>query len=127
MGYFAEGAMIKQNLNFETAAGYEILAAAGKTILRPGGKAATEQLLKWAAFQPGETVLELASGLGVLALGPRQDGRQYSIDELWTFKILANRAGTAIYIAQLNMENTLKLRQKINALEERVKALESAD
>jgi ubiquinone/menaquinone biosynthesis C-methylase UbiE len=60
--------MIKQNLNFETAAGYEILAAAGKTILRPGGKSATEQLFKWADFQPGETVLELASGLGISAI-----------------------------------------------------------
>jgi GAF domain-containing protein len=63
--------------------------------------------------------------IGVLALGPRQDGRQYSIDELWTFKTLANRAGTAIYIAQLNMENTLKLKQQINALEARVKSLET--
>lgn len=63
--------------------------------------------------------------IGVLALGPRQDGRQYSIDELWTFKTLASRAGTAIYIAQLNMESTLKLKQQIAALEERVKSLES--
>jgi hypothetical protein len=62
--------------------------------------------------------------IGVLALGPRQDGRQYSMDELWTFKTLANRAGTAIYIAQLNRSNTLKLKQQITALEERVESLE---
>ncbi|KAM3095093.1 GAF domain-containing protein [Phormidesmis sp. 146-35] len=63
--------------------------------------------------------------IGVLALGPRQDGRQYSMDELWTFKKLANRAGTAIYIAQLNRSNTLKLKQQMIALENRVKLLES--
>lgn len=63
--------------------------------------------------------------IGVLALGPRQDGRQYSMDELWTFKMLASRAGTAIYIAQLNMENTLKLKQQIAGLEERVSLLEA--
>jgi GAF domain-containing protein len=63
--------------------------------------------------------------IGVLALGPRQDGRQYSMDELWTFKTLASRAGTAIYIARLNMENTLKLKQQIAALEKRVESLEA--
>jgi ubiquinone/menaquinone biosynthesis C-methylase UbiE len=66
--HLAEGAMTTQNVNFETAAGYEILAAAGKTILRPGGKSATERLLNWADFQPGERVLELASGLGTSAI-----------------------------------------------------------
>lgn len=63
--------------------------------------------------------------IGILALGPRQDGRQYSMDELWTFKTLSNRAGTALYIAQLNMETTLKLQQQIQALEERVRLLEA--
>ena len=53
--------MIKQSLNFETAPGYEILAAVGKTVLRPGGRAATEQLFQWANFKFGKTVLELAS------------------------------------------------------------------
>ncbi|MBW4552341.1 MAG: class I SAM-dependent methyltransferase [Aphanocapsa sp. GSE-SYN-MK-11-07L] len=43
-------------------------ASAGKTVLRPGGKLATEQLFSWANFQPGETVLELASGLGTSAI-----------------------------------------------------------
>ena len=31
-------------LNFATAPGHQVLAAAGKKILRPGGKVATEQL-----------------------------------------------------------------------------------
>lgn len=55
-------------LNFATAPGHQILAAAGKKILRPGGKAATEQLFAWANFQPGETVLELAASFGESAI-----------------------------------------------------------
>lgn len=51
-----------------TAPGHVVLAAAGKTVLRPGGRTATEQLFQWANFQPGETVLELASGLGNSAI-----------------------------------------------------------
>ena len=68
MGKIYTPLMIKQNLNFKTAPGYEILAAAGKTVLRPGGRAATEQLFQWANFKPGETVLELAPGLGTSAI-----------------------------------------------------------
>jgi cyclopropane fatty-acyl-phospholipid synthase-like methyltransferase len=60
--------MIKKTLDFETVPGYEVLAKAGKTVLRPGGRQATEQLWQWANFQPGETVLELASGLGTSAI-----------------------------------------------------------
>ncbi|BAZ65450.1 MAG: methyltransferase domain-containing protein [Pelatocladus maniniholoensis HA4357-MV3] len=60
--------MIRKTLDFETAPGYEVLANAGKTVLRPGGRSATEKLLEWANFQPGETVLELASGLGTSAI-----------------------------------------------------------
>lgn len=55
-------------LNFRTAAGHQVLAAAGKKILRPGGRAATEQLFQWANFQAGETVLELASSFGYSAI-----------------------------------------------------------
>lgn len=55
-------------LNFATAPGHQVLAAAGKRILRPGGKAATEQLFTWANFQPGETVLELAASFGESAI-----------------------------------------------------------
>jgi GAF domain len=63
--------------------------------------------------------------IGVLALGSRQDGRQYSLDELWTFEVLAKRAATAIYIAQLNTANISKLTQQITVLEKRVEALEA--
>lgn len=55
-------------LKFKTAPGHQILAAAGKKILRPGGREATEQLFQWANFQPGETVLELAASFGESAI-----------------------------------------------------------
>ncbi|PSB02223.1 SAM-dependent methyltransferase [Merismopedia glauca] len=58
--------------NWETATGHQILAAAGKKSLRPGGKAATEQLFQWADFQPGETVLELACSFGYSAIAIAQ-------------------------------------------------------
>jgi len=59
---------MRATLNFATAPGHQVLAAAGKRILRPGGKAATEQLFTWANFQPGETVLELAASFGESAI-----------------------------------------------------------
>jgi cyclopropane fatty-acyl-phospholipid synthase-like methyltransferase len=59
---------MKASLDFSTAPGYRVLAAAGKKILRPGGKLATEQLFAWANFQTGETVLELASSYGESAI-----------------------------------------------------------
>lgn len=61
--------MSQSTFNLQTAPGYQVLAAAGKTVLRPGGRAATEQLFGWANFQPGATVLELASGVGTSAIG----------------------------------------------------------
>lgn len=55
-------------LNFQTVTGHEVLAAAGKKYLRPGGRIATEKLFQWANFQPGETVLELGSSFGYSAI-----------------------------------------------------------
>ena len=60
--------MTNATLNLKTAPAHQVLAAAGKKILRPGGRAATEQLFEWANFQPGETVLELASSFGYSAI-----------------------------------------------------------
>jgi cyclopropane fatty-acyl-phospholipid synthase-like methyltransferase len=60
--------MSQTTIYLQTAPGYQVLAAAGKTVLRPGGRAATEQLLQWANFQSNGTVLELASGLGTTAI-----------------------------------------------------------
>ncbi|MEM8832496.1 MAG: class I SAM-dependent methyltransferase [Cyanobacteria bacterium P01_G01_bin.19] len=69
-------------LNFSTAPGHQVLAAAGKKILRPGGKAATEQLFAWADFQPGDTVLELAASFGesAIAIAKRFDVRVVGIE-----------------------------------------------
>lgn len=55
-------------LNFSTASGHQVLAAAGKKYLRPGGRIATEKLCQWANFQPGDRVLELASSFGYSAI-----------------------------------------------------------
>jgi predicted O-methyltransferase YrrM len=59
-------------LNFQTASGHQVLAAAGKKYLRPGGRIAIEKLCQWANFQPGETVLELASSFGYSAISLAQ-------------------------------------------------------
>ena len=59
-------------LNLQTATGHQVLAAAGKKYLRPGGRIATEKLCQWANFQPGETVLELASSFGYSAISLAQ-------------------------------------------------------
>jgi predicted O-methyltransferase YrrM len=75
--------MTQTKLNFETAAGHQLLAAAGKKTLRPGGRVATEQLFQWANFQPGETVLELASSFGAsaIALAQRYNLRVVGIEK----------------------------------------------
>ena len=64
--------MTQTQLNLKTAPGHQVLAAAGKQILRPGGRAATEKLFAWADFQPGETVLELAASFGYSAIAQAQ-------------------------------------------------------
>ena len=75
--------MTQTQLDFKTAPGHQVLAAAGKKILRPGGRAATEQLFTWAGFQPGETVLELAASFGysAIALAQRYGVRVVGIEK----------------------------------------------
>ena len=75
--------MTNTTLNFKTAPGHQILAAAGKKILRPGGRAATQKLFEWANFQPGETLLELASSFGysAIALAQRFDVRVVGVEK----------------------------------------------
>ncbi|MEO0949628.1 MAG: SAM-dependent methyltransferase, partial [Cyanobacteria bacterium J06641_5] len=70
-------------VNFKTAPGHQVLAAAGKRALRPRGYGATEQLFAWADFQPGETVLELAASFGynAIALAQRYGVRVVSIEK----------------------------------------------
>lgn len=64
--------MTQTTIDFQTAPGHQVLAAAGKKILRPGGKFATEKLFKWVNFQGDETVLELASSFGYSAIALAQ-------------------------------------------------------
>jgi predicted O-methyltransferase YrrM len=75
--------MAQSTLNFKTATGHQVMAAAGKKILRPGGKAATEQLCEWADFKPGETVLELAASFGysAIALAQQYDVRVVGLEK----------------------------------------------
>lgn len=64
--------MIQTQTKFKTSPGHQVLAAAGKKTLRPGGRTATEKLLAWADFQPGSTVLELAASFGYSAIALAQ-------------------------------------------------------
>jgi cyclopropane fatty-acyl-phospholipid synthase-like methyltransferase len=75
--------VIQAELNLTTAPAHVVLAAAGKTVLRPGGRLATEQLLQWANFKTGETILELASGLGnsAIALAKRYNVQVIGIEK----------------------------------------------
>ena len=95
-------------LNFATAPGHQVLAAAGKTILRPGGKAATEQLFTWANFQPEETVLELAASFGESAIE------------------MAKRFNVCVVGVEKNPDSVAKAREniKVAGLEDRVTIIE---
>ncbi|HEY9696999.1 MAG TPA: class I SAM-dependent methyltransferase [Trichocoleus sp.] len=100
--------MMQSTINFETATGHQVMAAAGKKILRPGGKSATEQLFQWAEFQPGETVLELAASFGHSAIA------------------LAKRYGVRVVGVEKNPESVARARANIKAagLEEQVQVIE---
>jgi len=63
--------------------------------------------------------------IGVLALGSRFDGRGYSHEELSSFKTLGSQAGTAIYIARINMENQNQLKNQINSLEDNIEVIKA--
>lgn len=94
--------------NLQTAPGHQILAAAGKKILRPGGRAATEQLFQWAEFQPGNTVLELAASFGDSAIA------------------LAKRFGVRVVGIEKNPDSVAQARENIRAagLEGQVEVIE---
>lgn len=100
--------MTNATLNFKTAPAHQVLAAAGKKILRPGGRAATEQLFSWANFQPGETVLELAASFGYSAIA------------------LAKRFGVRVVGVEKNPSSVARARENIQAagLEGQVEVIE---
>ncbi len=97
-------------VDLSKAPGHEVLAAAGKTMLRPGGKAATEQLLAWGNMQPGQTVLELASSFGYTAIA------------------LAQRFGVRVVGIEKNPDSVARARANIAAagLEEQVSVVEGS-
>ncbi|HEY9878730.1 MAG TPA: class I SAM-dependent methyltransferase [Leptolyngbyaceae cyanobacterium] len=100
--------MTSLTVNFETATGHQVMAAAGKKILRPGGRAATEQLFQWAAFKPGESVLELAASFGYSAIA------------------LAQRFGVRVVGVEKNPESVARAQANIRAvgLEGQVEVIE---
>ncbi|MBD0313486.1 MAG: class I SAM-dependent methyltransferase, partial [Microcoleus sp. T3-bin5] len=100
--------MTNTALNFKTAPGHEVLAAAGKRMLRPGGKLATKQLFEWADFQPGETVLELAASFGYSSIA------------------LAERFGVKVVGVEKNPESVARARANVAAagLSDRVEIVE---
>lgn len=100
--------MTQSTINFETATGHQVMAAAGKKILRPGGKAATEQLFQWGEFKPGDTVLELAASFGVSAIA------------------LAKRYGVRVVGVEKNSESVARAHANVKAsgMEEQVQIIE---
>ena len=93
-------------LNFQTASGHQVLAAAGKKYLRPGGRTATEQLFRWANFQPGETVLELASSFGYSAIALT---KRYSVKVVGVEKDSDSVARARVNIRAAGYENQIEI------------------
>lgn len=100
--------MTDTTLNFKTAPGHVVLAAAGKTMLRPGGKAATEMLLELVDFKPGDTVLELAASFGYSSIA------------------LAERFGVKVVGVEKNPDSVARARANVAAagLSDRVEIVE---
>jgi len=98
--------MTNTTLNFQTASGHQVLAAAGKKYLRPGGKIATEQLFQWANFQPNETVLELASSFGYSAI---YLARRYGVKVVGLEKNPASVERARANICTAGLENQIQI------------------
>ncbi|MBW4640728.1 MAG: methyltransferase domain-containing protein [Gloeocapsa sp. UFS-A4-WI-NPMV-4B04] len=98
--------MTNATLNFQTASGHQVLAAAGKKYLRPGGKTATEQLFQWANFQPGETVLELASSFGYSAIAL---AKRYGVKVIGVEKDSDSVARARVNIRTAGLENQIEI------------------
>ncbi|RUR80798.1 SAM-dependent methyltransferase [Chlorogloeopsis fritschii PCC 9212] len=98
--------MTNATLNFQIASGHQILAAAGKRYLRPGGRQATEQLFEWANFQPGETVLELASSFGYSAIAL---AKRYNVKVVGVEKNPDSVARSRANISAAGLENQVEI------------------
>ncbi|OUL24428.1 SAM-dependent methyltransferase [Nostoc sp. RF31YmG] len=98
--------MTNPTLNFPSTSGHKVLAAAGKKYLRPGGRIATKQLFQWANFNPGETVLELASSFGYSAISLAQ---RYHVKVLGIEKDSKSVAYALANIRAAGLENQIEI------------------
>ncbi len=100
--------MVQTPINLKTAPGHQVLAAAGKQTLRPGGYGATEQLLGWANLQPGETVLELAASFGYSAIALAQ---RYGVRVVGIEKNPASVAQARINVEQAGLTDQVTIQE----------------
>ena len=52
---------------------YAFLAVLGKQVIHPGGRCSTDRVLKWAAIQPEERVLDIGCGVDTTAIRIARD------------------------------------------------------
>jgi predicted O-methyltransferase YrrM len=100
--------MANATLNTQTASGHQILAAAGKKILRPGGHTATQQLFQWANFKPGDRVLELASSFGYSAIAL---AKQYGVHVIGIEKNPESVARARANVAAAGLTEQVEIRE----------------
>jgi len=100
--------MTATQLNLKTAPGHEVLAAAGKKVLRPGGCGATETLFTWVDFQPGDTVLELAASFGYSAIALAQ---RYGVRVVGVEKKPESVARARANVAAAGLEDHVDIRE----------------
>ncbi|GET41322.1 hypothetical protein MiSe_61340 [Microseira wollei NIES-4236] len=95
--------MTQTPVNIQNAQGHQVLAAAGKKILRTGGK---EQLFEWANFQPNETVLELAASFGESGIALSQ---RYGVRVVGVEKNPESVARARVNIRNAGLENQVEI------------------
>lgn len=100
--------MAQTLVNLKTAPGHQVLAAAGKQALRPGGHGATELLLRWANLQPGETVLELAASFGHSAIALAQ---RYGVQVVGIEKNPDSVAQARVNVAKAGLSDQVTIRE----------------
>lgn len=85
---------------------YAFLAVLGKRVIHPGGRAATDRLLDWAAVQPGEQVLDIGCGVGTTAIRlARECGATVTAADI--SPLMRERAAAAVreaHLAQVRVE-----------------------
>jgi ubiquinone/menaquinone biosynthesis C-methylase UbiE len=94
------------NRAVDVASGHRVLAATGKTVLRPGGMHASSQLLEWSKFCPGDRVLVLNAGVGnsAIALAKRHRVRVIGLEQNASHVAIAQRN-----IRKANLSNQVQI------------------